>query len=211
MRTARWVPSPSQQTRLRPALSRTTRCEGGSGGATGLAAAAGSGALGILVPLALDYAEATGDGLAMLKIRVNGAETNLIAKLRLDGAWDLRCLDPLVGEFRLHSGDVLYLWSEEFEEWLPASEDDLVEPAVWEEEKRIKNMSYGVPCCFLHDSGRHCGKQPANFGTSWLDDDSGSEDAIWYCLLHFKEMQAAPNMRLLLSAHIAAMPFDECG
>ena len=50
----------------------------------------------------------------MLKIKVNGAETNFIAKLRPDGdSWDLRCIDPLVGEFRLRSGDALPFWSEQ--------------------------------------------------------------------------------------------------
>ena len=42
----------------------------------------------------------------MLKIKVNGAETTFIAKVRPDGdSWDLRCVDPLVGEFRLRPGD----------------------------------------------------------------------------------------------------------
>jgi hypothetical protein len=145
----------------------------------------------------------------MLRIEINDAIANFVARPRPDGEWDLRCLDPLVGEFRLRSGDVLRVWSEEFREWLPASATDLAELAVWEAEKRIENMSYGAPCCFLDDLDRHCGKQPANFGISWRDDDSGNQDAVWYCLSHFKEMQAADNMQDLLSAHIVAMPLDQ--
>jgi len=71
----------------------------------------------------------------MLRIKVNGAETNHIAKPRPDGGWDLRCLDPLVGEFRLRSEDALHLWSDEAGEWLPASEGDLAELAVREAER----------------------------------------------------------------------------
>jgi hypothetical protein len=71
----------------------------------------------------------------MLRIKVNGAETDLIAKPRPDGGWDLRCLDPLVGEFRLRSTDTLHLWSDEAGEWLPASEGDLAELAVREAER----------------------------------------------------------------------------
>jgi hypothetical protein len=47
----------------------------------------------------------------------------------------LRCIDPLVGEFRLRSGDALHFWSEQAGEWLPASEMDLIEMAVAELEK----------------------------------------------------------------------------
>jgi len=72
----------------------------------------------------------------MLKIKVNGAIASLFARSRPDGGWDLRCLDPLVGEFLLHDGDTLHLWSEEFGEWLPASEMDLVELAVAEAERK---------------------------------------------------------------------------
>ena len=80
----------------------------------------------------------------MLRIKVNGAETNLIAKPRPDGGWDLRCLDPLVGEFRLRSGDVLHLWSDEAGEWPPASEGDLAELAVREAERsRFKEERRG--------------------------------------------------------------------
>jgi hypothetical protein len=69
-------------------------------------------------------------------IKLNGAVTTFIAKVRPDGdSWDLRCVDPLVGEFRLRSGDILYFWSEQFTEWLPASEMDLIEMAVAELEK----------------------------------------------------------------------------
>jgi hypothetical protein len=68
----------------------------------------------------------------MLKIKVNGAPATLFARSRPDGGWDLRCLDPVVGEFCLHTGDVLHLWSEELGEWLPASEMELVELAVRE-------------------------------------------------------------------------------
>jgi hypothetical protein len=71
----------------------------------------------------------------MLRIKVNGAETDLIAKPRPDGGWDLRCLDPLVGEFRLRSEDALRLWSDEAGKWLPASEGDLAELAVREAER----------------------------------------------------------------------------
>jgi hypothetical protein len=73
----------------------------------------------------------------MLRIKVNGAVTTFIAKLRPDGdSWDLRCIDPLVGEFRLRPGDALHFWSEQFGEWLPASEMDLTEMAVAELENR---------------------------------------------------------------------------
>jgi len=68
----------------------------------------------------------------MLKIKVNGAPASLMARSRPDGGWDLRCLDPLVGEFRLRSGDTLHLWSEEFGYWLRATEGDLAELAVRE-------------------------------------------------------------------------------
>jgi hypothetical protein len=71
----------------------------------------------------------------MLRIKVNGAPASLFARLRPDEGWDLRCLDPVVGEFRLRFGDVLHLWSEEAREWLPASEMDLVELAVREAER----------------------------------------------------------------------------
>jgi hypothetical protein len=72
----------------------------------------------------------------MLQIKVNDAITSLFARLRPDGGWDLRCMDPLVGEFRLRSGDVLHIWSEEAGEWLPASEMALVELAVAEAERK---------------------------------------------------------------------------
>jgi hypothetical protein len=69
----------------------------------------------------------------MLRIKVNGAVTTFIAKLRPDGdSWDLRCIDPLVGEFRLRAGDTLHFWSEQFGEWLPGREMDLIELAVAE-------------------------------------------------------------------------------
>jgi len=71
------------------------------------------------------------------------------------------------------------------------------------------SLSHGTTCCFLDDLGRQCGEQPANFGIFWRDDDSGKQDAVWYCLPHIKEMQAAENMQDLLSAHIVAMPLDE--
>ena len=72
----------------------------------------------------------------MLKIKIDGAETSFVAKPRPDGeSWDLRCVDPLVGEFRLRSGDALHFWSEQAGEWLPASEMDLTEMAVAEWEK----------------------------------------------------------------------------
>ena len=71
-----------------------------------------------------------------MQIKVNGAVTIFIAKVRPDGdSWDLRCIDPLVGEFRLRSGDALHFWSEQAGEWLPASEMDLTEMAVAEWEK----------------------------------------------------------------------------
>jgi hypothetical protein len=143
----------------------------------------------------------------MLKIKVNGAPASLFARLRPDEGWDLRCLDPLVGEFRIRCGDTLHLWSEEFGYWLPATECDLTELAVRETEKQTKNMSHGTSCCFLDDLGRQCGK-PANFGISWHD-DSGKENAVWYCLPHIKEMLAADDMQDLLSAHVVNMPFEE--
>jgi hypothetical protein len=43
----------------------------------------------------------------VLRIKVNGAQTNFVAKPRPDGGWDLRCVDPLVGEFRLRPEDDL--------------------------------------------------------------------------------------------------------
>lgn len=73
----------------------------------------------------------------MLRIKVNGAQTKFVAKPRPDGGWDLRCVDPLVGEFRLRPEDDLHLWSEEAGEWLCASEMDLTELAVEEAEKGI--------------------------------------------------------------------------
>jgi hypothetical protein len=70
-------------------------------------------------------------------IKLNGAVTNFIAKVRPDGdSWDVRCIDPLVGEFRLRSGDALHFWSEQFGEWLPGREMDLIEMAVAELENR---------------------------------------------------------------------------
>ena len=71
-----------------------------------------------------------------MKILVNGAPTSLFARLRPDQGWDVRCLDPLVGEFCLRSGDVLHIWSAEAREWFPASEMDLVELAVAEAERK---------------------------------------------------------------------------
>jgi hypothetical protein len=41
----------------------------------------------------------------MLQIKLNGAPVSLMARPRPDGGWDLRCPDPLVGEFRLRSGN----------------------------------------------------------------------------------------------------------
>ena len=72
----------------------------------------------------------------MLRIKINGAITSLFARLRPDEGWDLRCLDPLVGEFLLRSGDTLHLWSEEFGYWLPTTEGDLVELAIREAERK---------------------------------------------------------------------------
>jgi len=73
----------------------------------------------------------------MLRIKVNGAVTHFIAKLRPDGdSWELRCVDPLVGEFLLRPEDALHFWSEQAGEWLPASEMDLTELAVAELENR---------------------------------------------------------------------------
>jgi hypothetical protein len=66
-----------------------------------------------------------------MQIKVNGAVTTFIAKLRPDGdSWDLRCVDPLVSEFRLRPGDTLHFWSEQAGEWLPGREMDLIELAV---------------------------------------------------------------------------------
>lgn len=65
----------------------------------------------------------------MLKITVNGAPISLIAKPRPDGGWDLRCMDAIVGEFRLRPGDVLHLSWKETGEWLPVSEGELAELA----------------------------------------------------------------------------------
>lgn len=53
-----------------------------------------------------------------------------------DGVWDLR-LDPVVGGFRLCSGDVLDLWSEEIGKWLPASEMEFAALAVAEAERIV--------------------------------------------------------------------------
>jgi hypothetical protein len=72
-----------------------------------------------------------------MQIKVNGAQTHFIAKVRPDGdSWDLRCIDPLVGEFRLRPGDTLHLWSQEFGYWLRATEGDLVELAIREAEQK---------------------------------------------------------------------------
>ena len=72
-----------------------------------------------------------------MQIKVNGAVTTFIAKVRPDGdSWDLRCIDPLVGEFRLRDGDILYFWSEQGRKWIAATEMDLIEMAVAELEKR---------------------------------------------------------------------------
>ena len=70
----------------------------------------------------------------MLKIKINGAETNLIARERDEGEWFLRCVDSMAGGFCFVSNDVLELWWEEAGEWLPTSESDLVELAVAEAE-----------------------------------------------------------------------------
>jgi hypothetical protein len=72
----------------------------------------------------------------MLRIKVNGTPTCLLARPRLDGRYDLRCVDPLVSEFRLCPGDVLYLWLEEAGDSLRASEADLAELAVQEAEEK---------------------------------------------------------------------------
>jgi hypothetical protein len=72
----------------------------------------------------------------MLRIKINGAPASLFARPCPDGVWDLRCLDPLVGEFLLCDGDTLHLWVEEFGKWLRASEDDLVELAIGEAERK---------------------------------------------------------------------------
>jgi hypothetical protein len=72
----------------------------------------------------------------MLRIKINSAPTSLFAGLRPDGGWDLKCIDPVVGEFRLRSDDVLHLWPEEAGDWLPASEAELAELAVQEAEEK---------------------------------------------------------------------------
>jgi hypothetical protein len=75
-------------------------------------------------------------------IKLNGALTTFIAKLRPDlDSWDLRCIDPLVGEFRLRPGDTLHFWSEQFREWLPGREMDLIEMAVAELERGPRDAS----------------------------------------------------------------------
>ena len=71
----------------------------------------------------------------MLTIRINGAPAKLYPRARPDGAWDLVCLDPLAGQCRLRSGDVLRLWSTQTGEWLPATEGDLADLAIEEAEK----------------------------------------------------------------------------
>jgi hypothetical protein len=75
-------------------------------------------------------------GLAMLKIKVNGAPASLFARLRPDEGWDVCCLDPLVGEFCVRAGDVLHIWSKDSGKWLPASEMELTERAVAETERK---------------------------------------------------------------------------
>lgn len=72
----------------------------------------------------------------MLKIKINGAPASLFARLRPDEGWDLVCSDPLVGEFRLRSTDILHRWSEAVGEWFPASEGDLAELAIHEAERK---------------------------------------------------------------------------
>jgi hypothetical protein len=72
-----------------------------------------------------------------MQIKVNGAVTIFIAKVRPDGeSWDSCCTDPLVGEFRLRPEDTLHFWSEQFGEWLAGREMDLIELAVAELENR---------------------------------------------------------------------------
>ncbi|MGD0966251.1 MAG: hypothetical protein ABSA57_20430 [Candidatus Acidiferrales bacterium] len=87
-------------------------------------------------------------------ITINGAVATFIAKVRPDGdSWDLRCVDPLVGEFRLRPGDALHYWSNRSGEWLPASEMDLIELAVAELEKG-KGTSTGEEAD--RDANRFC-------------------------------------------------------
>lgn len=82
------------------------------------------------------FSPAGEEELTMLRIKINGAPASLFARPRPDGVWDLRCLDPLVGEFLLRDGDTLHLWSEEFGYWLRATEGDLVELAIREAEQK---------------------------------------------------------------------------
>ena len=76
----------------------------------------------------------------MLKIKINGAPASLFARSRPDEGWDVRCMDPLVGEFRLRSTDALQIWSEEAGEWLHASEMDLAELAVAEAQRNRRGI-----------------------------------------------------------------------
>jgi hypothetical protein len=57
------------------------------------------------------------------RIKVNGAETMLEVRSLSNGGWEMCCVDPLVGEFHIHSGDELHL---EFHgEWVRETESVL--------------------------------------------------------------------------------------
>jgi hypothetical protein len=82
------------------------------------------------------FSPAGEEELTMLRIKINGAPASLFARHCPDGVWDLRCLDPLVGEFLLRDGDTPHLWSQEFGYWLRATGGDLVELAIREAEQK---------------------------------------------------------------------------
>ncbi len=66
----------------------------------------------------------------MLRIKVNGAETDLVARERDEGEWLLLCVDQVLGEFHVSRQDKLELWWPDAGAWLPVSEMVLAELAV---------------------------------------------------------------------------------
>ncbi len=67
---------------------------------------------------------------AMLRIKVNGAETALVARERDEGEWLLLCTDPELGEFHVSRQDKLELWWPDAQVWLPVSEMTVAELVI---------------------------------------------------------------------------------
>jgi hypothetical protein len=65
-----------------------------------------------------------------MRVKVNGAEVTLVAKRRPDTAWDIRCIDPILGEFSIRRSDVLHAWLGGA--WRPVLESDLADLAIKE-------------------------------------------------------------------------------